>query len=416
MGQYTDSCLYDAETVSSEEDGDRLRERLLEVAKRFRGFDESLTDFLAAHGYTGDAADPKAKARFLRDKYQQAGIRLPRDFSAWFTPSKRLDRESLFQLCFAFRLSVEETEDFFRRVACSRGFDCHSVTEAAYYFSMRNRLSYPEAREILRQIPIPPREKVMPAGPVLYTNTIIRELDLLSDKNDFIKLVTGQLDDFRYNNATASGYVRELWLTIAKEGGLAEREGLDAGRPQERSARTDGGSDTKLRTAASTWRILCHILGLSGTSYEKDFSAGYDRSLTPVLNENALLPLKAAWCFPNRQNIDRILRGELVGDDEILRKLLILLRFYAAWAKLGGTHAAKPRDTKRCLNSIDNWLTDAGYPALYAGNPYDWIFLWAANDEYPLSAFRSYMGEVFAEGDSAGSPAPAKPGAEDPGV
>ena len=33
---------------------------------------------------------------------------------------------------------------------------------------------------------------------------------------------------------------------------------------------------------------------------------------------------------------------------------------------------------------------------LYAGNPYDWIFLWALSDEQPLYAFRSYVMEIFA--------------------
>ena len=45
---------------------------------------------------------------------------------------------------------------------------------------------------------------------------------------------------------------------------------------------------------------------------------------------------------------------------------------------------------------INARLLDAGYLKLYAGNPYDWIFMWALNDENPLIAFRYYMGEVFA--------------------
>lgn len=47
---------------------------------------------------------------------------------------------------------------------------------------------------------------------------------------------------------------------------------------------------------------------------------------------------------------------------------------------------------------INARLLDAGYPELYIGNPYDWLFMWALKDyDNPLFAFRYYMGEVFAE-------------------
>ena len=49
-------------------------------------------------------------------------------------------------------------------------------------------------------------------------------------------------------------------------------------------------------------------------------------------------------------------------------------------------------------------LLDANYPELYAGNPYDWLFLWSLQDDYPLDAFRSYIGEIFAVAKE-----PAKP-------
>ena len=59
-------------------------------------------------------------------------------------------------------------------------------------------------------------------------------------------------------------------------------------------------------------------------------------------------------------------------------------------------YSAKVSDAERCLDTINARLLDAGYPELYAGNPYDWLFKWSLNDEHPLEAFRTYMGEVFA--------------------
>lgn len=36
-----------------------------------------------------------------------------------------------------------------------------------------------------------------------------------------------------------------------------------------------------------------------------------------------------------------------------------------------------------------------GYPTLYAGNPFDWIFLYSAHDDSPLEALRFFMRELY---------------------
>ena len=52
-------------------------------------------------------------------------------------------------------------------------------------------------------------------------------------------------------------------------------------------------------------------------------------------------------------------------------------------------------DADRCRADIDNFLSEAGYPALYAGNPYDFIFLYSNNSDAPLRTFRDYMRELY---------------------
>ena len=84
----------------------------------------------------------------------------------------------------------------------------------------------------------------------------------------------------------------------------------------------------------------------------------------------------------------------------LIQKIYPYIKPY--WARIiisqnGACYLAKPADSKRCFDTINNRLYYAGYPELYAGNPYDWLFMWALNDETPLEAFRYYMGEVFAE-------------------
>lgn len=434
MTQYTELLNIKAETLSMDDDG--YEENLIEVATLFRGFDEALTSFMEEYGYKGDLADVSAKAQFLREKFKTANVKLPRNFKEWFVPNKKIARKTAFQICFAFNLGVDETNNFFRCVQFERGFDCHTINEAVYYFCMRNELSYLEAQEIIDRIPVPKKVKAIPNREVLYTGTIIEYINDIDDKEKLIQYIIDNIDDFQYNNATAIKYIQELWSEISKTDGLAAKEGCIIERTynrfedkrkkkeykyapllpgQEFDSRSTEVITVEIRqqeqevkpydyvvagSDASTWIIFSQIIGLANYQ-ESEYTTKHDRSLYSVLSENKLMPLKADYCFPSRQNIDKLIRGDLVGDDEIIRKMLIFLVFYTHWAKLiisknDAFYLAKFSDAERCLDTINARLLDAGYPELYAGNPYDWLFMWALNDENPLIAFRHYMGEVFA--------------------
>ena len=429
MSQYTELLNMKAETLSL--DDDNYEEKLLEVSTLFRGFDEALTAFIEEHGYTGDLTDIPAKAQFLREKFKAANVKQPRDFKEWFVPNKKLTRKTAFQICFAFGLGVDETNDFFRCVQFERGFDCHTISEAVYYFCMRNGLSYTEAQEIIDRIPMPKKVKAIPNREVLYTGTIIEYINSIDDKEKLIQYIKDNINNFQYNNATAIKYIKELWTDISKEDGLAVKEGaildkafnrfrkidpqkepLDSHNEMDRLRRQNLIKEAKRQEKyvkpedyviagpnAATWTILSQIMGLDNYSHNK-YEKQDGPSLNSVLEKNALLPLKAAYCFPSKQNINALIRGEF-GDNETTRKMLIFLVFYTYWAKLiisknDAFYSAKFSDSERCLDTINAYLLDAGYPELYAGNPYDWLFKWALNDENSLIAFRHYMGEVFA--------------------
>jgi len=398
MSQYTELFNIKAETLSPDDDG--YEESLLEVSALFCGFDEALTVFIEEHGYTGDLDDVPAKVQFLYKKFKTANVKMPRDFKKWFVPNKKLARKTAFQICFAFGLGVDETNDFFRCVQFERGLDCHTIIEAVYYFCMRNGLSYIEAQEIIDHIHVPEKARTIPNHEVLYTETIIENINNICDKEKLICYIENNINDFKYNNATAIKYIQELWNEISKADGLAVKEGKIIDKARNWYEKDKNDKYVVVDSNASTWTIFSQIMGLRNYQ-ESEYAAKYDRSLTSVLSENKLMPLKANYCFPNRQNIDKLIRGELVGDDEIIRKMLIFLAFYSFWAKLvisknDNFYSAKPIDSERCLSTLNNRLLDAGYPELYAGNPYDWLFMWALNDEHPLDAFRHYIGEVFA--------------------
>ena len=430
MSGYTEFLNSKAETLSPEDDD--YEESLLAISRVFRGFGEALTEFLEDHGYEGDPADAAQKAGFLREKFREAGIKPPRDLKDLFQPDKKISRKTAFQICFAFRLGAAETNEFFRCVQLERGFDCHTVSEVVYYFCRKHGLSYAEAEEILDRVPASPKIKALPRQDVLYTGTILESIERMDDREQLVQYLTENGADFQYSNATAIRYIRELWTKISgkKDGAnLAAREGkiLDdtynlyqdrskkgsADPRTEEEIRADVAREKQIKgddrviagENASTWTIFAQILGLDNRA-NREYAA--ERSIASVLSKSALLPLNASYCFPSQHGIDRILRGEQ-GDNELMRKTLIFLTFYAYWAgitanKRSEFYRAERIDSERCLSTINGRLLDANYPELYAGNPYDWLFLWSLQDDYPLDAFRSCIGEIFAMAKETAEP------------
>uniref|UniRef100_UPI004055EF87 hypothetical protein n=1 Tax=Agathobacter sp. TaxID=2021311 RepID=UPI004055EF87 len=428
MSQYTEILDIEAETLSPDDDG--YEESLLEIATLFRGFNEAFTAFIVEHGYADELSDVEAKAKFLREKYKAAGVKPPRDFKEWFAPNKRLKRETVFPICFAFNLGISETNDFFRCVQFERSFDCHTINEAVYYFCLKNGLSYSDAKEIISRIPNLQKVKAIPDREVLYTGTIIEYINNIDDKEKLIQYITDNINDFEYNNVTAIEYTQQFWAKISGEAesqeesdeyNLAAKEGKIIEKAYNRFQDKSRKGDTDTRSkevidedvkreeevklddlvvaeeGASTWTIFSQIIGLDNMT-ERKYAA--TRSISDVLNKNALLPLNASYCFPSRQSIDNLVRGKCDCENESIRKVLILLVFYTYWAKKiinskDAFYSARRADAEGCLDTINNYLLGAGYPQLYAGNPYDWLFKWSLNDDYPLDAFRWYMKEVF---------------------
>ncbi len=395
MADYTEKLINKAESLFM--DDENYEKSLREIAELFRGFDESMTEFITEQGYTDDISDIDKKVKFVQERFKLSGIKVPRGVKGWFMGAAKPNRDTAFQICFAFGLSIDKTNEFFRCVQLERSFDCHTISEAVYYFSIKNELSYEEAKEIIEDIKMPQKEKAVPDRQVLYTGSIRDYIDSIIDKERLISYIEGNIDDFAYNNVTAVRYVQELWKNISKTDGLAVKEGQLISRSRNIYEHRENFVVSK--NGASTWTIFSQIIGLSN-DMENEYATKYNRSLAGILSKNKLFPLNADYCFPSRQNIDKLIRGE-TGDNEQLRKMLIFLVFYSYWVKLGISKndafcTAQYGDAIRCLNMINKRLLDADYPSLYAGNPYDWLFLWALNDDHPLEAFRSYIGEAIA--------------------
>lgn len=390
MNNHTDFLADRAKSIQFTDDD--LENELREVVKSFKTFDKALDSFLLENSYAGDINNVESKIDFLSRKFISAGIRIPRDIKKWYLEQKQIDRDTAFTLCFAFDLNQSQTDDFFRRVYQDRSFDLHSIKEAIYFYCITNHLTFQDAEELIDKAPKDSKGQIHPEKEVLYTGAILEEIQNCKRVDELLSFFQKNIYQFGYNNVTATKYIQKLWEEITNPDGLLKKETAintdnSALRPQ------DASSDKEL----SATNVYLSILGLN----EDDFlRIPSDRSLKPFLDNNDLMHRQAAECFPERLGIGLVLKGKHVSYNRV-RKLLILLLFYSYWAEIATKRKREPYravegDSERCIDRMDHYLMDVGYPELYYGNPYDWIFLWVMQDEFPLMKFRYYMYELLA--------------------
>lgn len=403
------------------------KEKILEAVNTFHKFSDSLDDFLRNHGYAGDINDITGKTDFVKRSFEKSGIPVPRGIREWYIKGKGISRTTAFQICFAFRLNKDETDDFFRRVMMTKSFDCHVMEEAVYYYCICNGKDYGEVDLLLQasplnQIPDITKSQMIFDGDILFTSSIMKEIDQFKSGEELLTYFRKNVEKFGYNHAAATDEIQKLWREIKnKEKGFADKEKIRIQR-----------CIIKTEEERSVSEILRQIMGLdeveevkknANTENKPLFVLKSDRSIKPLLGNNPLLPEIAQKQFPNRQTLEKILKGKHV-EPESIRKTMILTYFYYFWIKKAlqeegkeqtennsnttsmikqlnmMAYQAAPGDDGRFIDNMNSRLLEVGYPELYSGNPYDWIFVYCSMSEEPLTVFREFIHEMYLENES----------------
>ena len=181
-------------------------DQLMAVAAQFRTFDEAISLFIAEHEYEGDLEDTSSKISFIEGRFNAGNIPVPRNIRKWFTDKISIEKDPTgYQFCFAFHLDIDESNDFFRRVCLERGFDCHSVREAVYYYCLKNHISYREAMTIMdRAAASFSQEAVSVNAEIPYTSIIRTEIDRMDSVEDLISYITGNHYIFSVSKVTST--------------------------------------------------------------------------------------------------------------------------------------------------------------------------------------------------------------------
>lgn len=112
-----DNIIYD-EYCFIDEDTDEYTEEYLKNEYNFKSFSDGLTECINKYGFKGDINSVEEKTEYIISKCNENNVQLnPAIVKTWFKDkrpvSEKRSRENVYKLCFALKLDLKQTSDFF---------------------------------------------------------------------------------------------------------------------------------------------------------------------------------------------------------------------------------------------------------------------------------------------------------------
>lgn len=349
----------------------------------FRSFGDGLKAIIRSKMPAESAMTPQ---EFLQSCCKDKGITVASAATLynWFHKGMRPDRaeqrrEAMFALAFALELTVDETRELFHKVYLDRAFNKRSYKELIYYHCLKRGNTYSHAQKLISLVSF--SEGIMDA--TVRTELISQQTESFADDMDLLAYIHNRPHNFSLSNVAAVAEYEKQWekarLTVDGELGFAKRNSTKTERVRGNwdSKRLADLAEKDINSAAFDFEIITgqSITGTRGTK--------------PLSFKNKHLPKEIAVNFPASPSLGKN------PSHEQLRKMIILLFSYEFWFNV--QEADETDFFFDYTYALDQKLEDIGYPPLYPGNPFDWLFLTCSNMERPLDAFRAILDEVLNE-------------------
>lgn len=396
----------------------------LKDSSNFRNFNEGLIELMHRKGYSAEL-NAFELSDILYSELQNIGSSISRTtIDSWFQGTHRPKIESgyrkqIYEICFALKLNLDETKWFFQHVYYDRAFNCHRIDESVYLFSFLNSLSYIEAQEIINIIEnSPDSSNFSPVGN--YTQFSRNQIESFHSKDELISFLTHNKSNYEsWNQSSLTEIQNRINELIPTDSGKKEIDNIKRTITRKNTIvgvipRLSGQKEWGLImqeffSSISSTDDLKYISGLNIQSNTFILRRILSSSSCAVKIDKANVPYIVKNNFPTRKIMSDILSIEKVSHSnsyDSIRKVIILLNFYIFWVRvdLGYTNYLQEEQ-----NYSDNILYDAfieemntvlyncGYEYLYAGNPYDWLFMYASLTKNPLRYFRNFIAEIQSE-------------------
>ncbi len=396
----------------------------LKDPSNFRNFDEGLVELMHRKGYSTEL-NVFELSGILYSELQNIGSSISRTtIGSWFQGTHRPKieagyRKQIYEICFALKLNCDETKWFFQHVYYDRAFNCHTITESVYFFSFLNNLPYTEAQEIINIIESAPSPSIF--SPVKnYTQFSRSQIESFHSKDELIRFLTYHKSNYESWNQSSFAEIQNRMNELIPTD-LGKKEISNVKRTITRK-NTIVGVIPKL-SCQKEWglimqeffsSVICpedleYISGLNIQSNAFILKRILSPSSCEVKIDKTSVPYIVKNNFPTRKTMSDILSAEKISHSksyDSIRKVIILLNFYIFWVRVDLGYTNYLQEEQDCPDNIlydafikemDATLYNCGYEYLYAGNPYDWLFMCAALTEKPLRYFRDCMIEIQSE-------------------
>lgn len=375
-GKYTQALsdlMWEQSAVDAAMDDDYQSVLAVLNSDSFRPFSIRLLAFVNQLWGTEYDADTAAKAVLKSAK--QNNVAITRNtvlnwFSGQSSPNMGASsRERMYTLAFALGLTSDQTDLLFSKVLLDRAYNPRNIMEFVYRYCIATGKAYQTASSLLQQA-----EAVL-ADDDSSTETIgTQQMAAISvstiDEEELLAAVGQNRHSFVLSDVRAKAEVQNLLDKI--RGNLVLQE-------------------YKLHHQAE--KCDCDLLGRDTDSLDfmlyviKDQESSSKKTKgLPSLPD--LFPKEIANDFPDKSTFS--LKDP---SSYILRKEIIFLFFYYYWAtcSLSG-------DYDEFKENLNQRLENCGLSPLYAGNPYDWMFLYCVcasdADLTPLDVFRGLLSQL----------------------
>lgn len=404
----------------------------LKNPESFRSFDEGLKQIMIKKGFSGNANNDYEFADYLIEKLKSIDSTIEdATVLSWFIknpkkaskPRPKIEansRSKIYEICFSLDMNIQETIWFFEHVYYDRPFNCHTIDEAVFYYSILHNIHYKEALKIIAEIQSAPITNSTDSIGANYTQFVQSRIAEFTSIDQLKEFLINNKANFNAWNQSALAILNSLVnQLIGPEESKVEIDALK--RTLQRKLNNSVTNfiidikkysncgllireilfDSQIQTTDNPASYILDAINNKNTR-KNTFILERLLQTSSGLKKNKRIPYVVRNNFPSKKTMSDVLSEDKISISksyDSIRKVIILLDFYRFWINIKLNKTELELNNKELSQTYrdeaDDLLYNCGYNELYDGNPYDWIFLCAAQSDNPLEYFRACVGELL---------------------
>lgn len=318
-------------------------------------FLEGLSARLTQLGTACNSGDTEIMLDEVKRRYKSILKKIcPRTVLEWIrgTTPGITNRQNNYELCYALEMDYKQTAVFFQKNYLTLPFIVKSKTDAVFMYCLYHKKPYSSVAELLE-----------------------KSKDFVSSGNESV--LTSEIAYFIFNTDNDDEFLRYL------------SEHCYDNEQQFQNARRIIKDEIKILKESISYESI-NSDRLNSMTIDK--LLGYRYQSREKCENTVKLPKLFTRSLPNDVTLGRIINGNSVSY-EVLRKTLILLRFYNYYSMAENNDIKQNHEpSKYEINSrlmdffdeLNQTLISCGFAQLYMRHPFDCLILFCANSYDPI--------------------------------